>query len=237
MNILWGKITGIDGASITIQIDSQDVELSKLVGKSVRIDYGRHMSQSSIMAKRAPKGFDLSPVSQEFIDSNKQNNYSNYEHHDLPSVKWVLVVGAGSSLTPEKFKEIRLDNYDAILLTMPIVDILSHLQDRENVYVVDGEYFNFGDHFYKPSDTRLICRREKDLGDENFRSTTFFHSENFPKSTGAIALKVALEYMGEEANVDYIGIDNTGPCLQYKKETDEILEKHSGWARNLGELP
>lgn len=236
MNLLWGRIIRINGSSITIQIDSQ-ADLSSLVGQPVRIDYGTHMSQSSIMAKRAPKGFDDSPVTAEFITSNRQHNYSNYEHHDLPSVKWVLVVGAGSSLTPEKFKEIPLDNYDAILLTMPIVDILSHLLDRENVYVVDGEYYNFGDHFYKPADTRLICRIGKDLGGAKFKSTTFLHSKTIPTSTGALALKAALEIMGAEVEVEYIGIDNTGDCLKYKKETDDILEKHSESVRNLGELP
>lgn len=236
MSLLWGRIIRIDGVNITIQIGNQDVELSELVGQPVRIDYGTHMSQSSILAKRAPKGFDAPPVTEEFITSNRQYNYSNYKQHHLPTVKYVLVVGAGSSLTPEKLNEIPLDNYDAILLTFPIVDILSHLQDRKNVYVVDGEYFNLGDHFYKPEDTRLICRRGKDLGAEKFKSTTFFHSKNLPKSTGAIALKVALEYMGG-TEVEYIGIDNTGDCLKYKKETDEILEMHSESVRNLVVLP
>ena len=198
----------------------------------------------SEFAMSAPEGFDSSPVTAEWVMENRVSNLAHFDNSRLPRAERALVIGAGPSVTGEVLGEIPWYTwYDAILITYPMAEMFkTSIMRHAEIFVVDGEFHDTTTHFY--GDFKecvwLICPWEKKLEkDWKFRATTFMMPEgepnwekrarmspNYPKSTGAIALQVALEDMGGETKVDVIGIDCTGDCQQYREETLRIIEKH-----------
>lgn len=199
---------------------------------------------SSEFAMSAPEGFDSTPPTVEEVMDNRTSNLANFDNARLPVAKRALVIGAGPSVTGKTLEMIEWTTwYDALLITYPMAQMFRNSINIDlGFYVVDGEFSDTTTHFYGDfkESVRLICPWEKRLEkDWKFRATTFLMPEgepnwkkrarlspNYPKSTGAIALQVALEDMGGETIVDAIGIDCTGPCKMYREETMRIIEKH-----------
>lgn len=199
---------------------------------------------SSEFAKPAPEGFDSSPPTVKQIIKNRLSNRINFKNSPLPKADRVLVVGAGKSadelLIP---MGITFNGYDYILITHPMASLFKNqIKWNTTILVVDGDFLETTSHFYGDfkENVWLICPWEKELNkDWKFRNTTFLMPEgepnwdkrarispNYPKSTGAIALQVALEDMGGDTIVDVIGIDCTGQWGVYKDETMNIINKH-----------
>ena len=198
----------------------------------------------SELAKSAPEDFDHTPPTVEWVMDNRTSNLAHFDNTRLPVAKMAIVIGAGSSFSWEVLDSISKEiKYDAFLITYPMAELFSWpILTFPGMYVVDGEFHETTSHFYGVFKHKvwLICPWEKKLEkDWKFMATTFLMPEgepnwkkrarlspNYPKSTGAIALQVALEDMGGETIVDVVGIDCTGPCEMYRKETLSIIEKH-----------
>ena len=86
---------------------------------------------------------------------NAQYNVRNLKHTNLKWYKKVIVVGAGPSLTRKFVDSIRLEDYDAVLLTPPIFKHFEFLLGPE-VYVVDAEIDKFMVPHYYPEDLSKI---------------------------------------------------------------------------------
>jgi len=201
----------------------------------------------SELAKSLPEDFDSTSPTVEQVIENRNSNRENFTHSSLPEAKRALVVGAGPSATPFLVECLGLYGtsckYDAVLVTFPMAHHLRYrIIGTDNIYIVDGEFLETTTHFYGDliERTWLICPWEKKLKPEwKFKATTFLMPEgepnwekrarlspNYPKSTGAIALQVALEDMGGETIVDVIGIDCTDDYAVLKEETMRVIDRH-----------
>lgn len=214
-------------------------------------EYEEKSSTCSILS--TPLARDHSPLlpTVEDIRRNRGYNRRNFKHTPLPEAKRAIVVGAGKSVDYDLLGKICFKDYDVVLLTYPMANHFSYLINFGHTFVVDGEFIETSIHYYGKwmVSVRLICPWEKKLDiDWALKSVTFLSPEkafdldynnriatNYPKSTGAIALQVALEDMGGKTLVDVIGIDcNEGAYRQSKEETLAVINKHRDRVNLIG---
>ena len=198
----------------------------------------------SELAKPPLEGFDDNPPTIVDLICNRYVNRACFKNSPLPKANRAIVIGAGPSVNDETLYSIEMETfYDAILITHPMAECFrGSIEKFSQTYIVDGEFLETTSHFYGSFKefVHLICPWEKKLDPEwEFRATTFLMPEgdinwnkkarlspNYPKSTGAIALQVALEDLGGQTIVDVVGIDCTGNCEMYRKETKKVIDRH-----------
>lgn len=156
---------------------------------------------------------------------------------DLGQYKKILVVGAGPSLTTAVAEAIDYSDYDAILLTLPVVKSFKHLLGRPGVYVVDAELEQFicpwfyGEELYPH--IRMLCATQKIILPEWHFKELYMWTRNegeyhpwqleyWPRTSGAAALRIAVEVMQAEV-IDHIGIDLSGAYKAWINETNQWL--------------
>lgn len=143
----------------------------------------------------------------------------------------VLVIGAGKSITPEVVIGIDYWKYDIIIIAPPMARIYSELGilQMDNVYVVDGEKERAGFLWVFDSimgQVQLIATDEKCIEvDWPLKELVLYDERggNWPRSSGAVALKMALEYF-KASRVDAYGFDLSGSYSVFEDETFEYLD-------------
>lgn len=170
-----------------------------------------------------------------YLEANKAYNLqfmTGPRIEQMLPYKRALVLGTGPSLDEVPDEVVR--NYDgAVIMCQPLVRHYADILTKPNVFVADGEYewfivpYCYGEHSHK---LQLICAIQHHLETTHpFRRIFYYDAEEgWPRSSGALAMKVALDVMG--ADTEYAGIDLTGNFEQFVDETTPYLKRARRWS-------